>query len=142
MKLFGIIAICFLLFSGCEFQTKDSEVEKLRIANQKAAAELQAAVLKHQAESFERVLNQQSEAYGKTISEITAQNKAVVSAVSKQDLAPYLMMIFCMGIAIGCLVLCLFLLNRTSDIQERVFVLNQEGELKLISNQLLIGHRR
>jgi len=115
MKLiFSLLLL--ILFSGCEFQMKDSEVERLRIEQQAAASEQTAAMMKDQAATFERV--------------IIAQNQVLSAAIgNRHDILPYiLMMIACVGIGIGALLVALFILKdrRPEPAQPMIYVINPD----------------
>jgi hypothetical protein len=125
MKLiFSLLLL--ILFSGCEFQMKDSEVERLRIEQQAAASEQTAAMMKDQAATFERV--------------IIAQNQVLSAAIgNRHDILPYiLMMIACVGIGIGALLVALFVLKDRRPAQPMIYVINPDDVYQIGADRRLI----
>jgi len=107
-----ILILVMVLLFGCEFQMKDSDIERLRIEKQAAASEQTAAMMKDQSEVFERLM--------------ISQNQIIKAAVgNRQDILPYiLMMVACLSIGIGALVLALFLLKNNGNREPVIYVIN------------------
>jgi len=118
--------LVMVVLSGCEFQVKDSEVERLRIEQQAAASEQTAAMMKDQAATFERV--------------IIAQNQVLSAAIgNRHDILPYiLMMIACVGIGIGALLVALFVLKDRRPAQPMIYVINPDDVYQIGADRRLI----